>query len=249
MLYKTKKPLIRVAFSLWCILCRNKEHINHSKYIRLSQQYRERVYIMNIQYMLKYMLIATITVIPAIGNAQPISDYVRQYNPEQADYIGSVIEDKGAKYNLDPRFLASIFTIESQFNNNAVSSAGARGIAQLMPDTASGLGVDSSTIEGNIEGGAKYIREMLDTYGGDYSLALAAYNAGPGNVSTYVPSYTTDYVSSVQSVYSEIGGYISPYGSTYTPARDPDRTKKEQLLKLLQLRKLEQLRAYQSRTR
>lgn len=205
---------------------------------------------MNVQGLVKYMLVATITVIPTIGNAQPISDYIRQYNPEQADYIGSVIEDKGAKYNIDPRFLSSVFSIESKFNNNAVSSAGARGIAQLMPDTASGLGVDSSTIEGNIEGGAKYIREMLDTYGGDYNLALAAYNAGPGNVSTYVPSYTADYVSSVQNEYSTIGGYISPYGSKYTPTTiDPDRAKKEQLLKLLQLKKLEQLRAYQSRTR
>lgn len=215
----------------------------------IVSQYREGIY-MNVQGLVKYMLVATITVIPTIGNAQPISDYIRQYNPEQADYIGSVIEDKGAKYNIDPRFLASVFSIESKFNNNAVSSAGARGIAQLMPDTASGLGVDSSTIEGNIEGGAKYIREMLDTYGGDYNLALAAYNAGPGNVSTYVPSYTADYVSSVQNEYSTIGGYISPYGSKYTPTTiDPDRAKKEQLLKLLQLKKLEQLRAYQNRTR
>ena len=119
-----------------------------------------------------------------------------------------------------------------------------------MPDTASGLGVDSSTIEGNIEGGAKYIREMLDTYGGDYNLALAAYNAGPGNVSTYVPSYTADYVNSVQNEYSTIGGYISSYGSKYTNTTvDSDRAKKEQLLKLLQLKKLEELRAYQSRTR
>ena len=71
---------------------------------------------MNVQGLVKYMLVATITVIPTIGNAQPISDYIRQYNPEQADYIGSVIEDKGAKYNIDPRFLASMFSIESKFN-------------------------------------------------------------------------------------------------------------------------------------
>jgi len=86
---------------------------------------------------------------------------------------------------------------ESRWNPSAVSSAGARGLAQLMPDTASLLGVNADDPQQNLEGGARYLRMMYDRFG-DWRLAVAAYNAGPGAVERHdgIPPYdeTTDYV-------------------------------------------------------
>lgn len=96
--------------------------------------------------------------------------------------VDSAINEMAEKYNLDPALLAAIAEQESGFNQSAQSEAGALGIMQLMPDTANGLGVDATDLAGNIEGGAKYIKQMLDQFGGDLHKALEAYNGGPGNV-------------------------------------------------------------------
>jgi len=83
--------------------------------------------------------------------------------------------------------------------------AGAVGVMQLMPETAAGLGVNPYDMKSNVEGGAKYLREMLDTFDGDVKKAVAAYNAGPNAVKAYggVPPYaeTQNYVSSVLDIY------------------------------------------------
>jgi soluble lytic murein transglycosylase-like protein len=87
-----------------------------------------------------------------------------------------------AKYDISPRLLEAVVWQESRWNPNAVSPVGARGLAQLMPGTARDLGVDPRDPRANLEGGARYLRMQLDTFGGDVERALAAYNAGPHRV-------------------------------------------------------------------
>lgn len=91
-----------------------------------------------------------------------------------------------ASYNLPPEIFLRLINTESGFNSNAVSPKGATGLTQLMPDTAKEVGVTNpNDITQNIEGGARYLRKMLDRYDGNMELALAAYNAGPSNVDKF----------------------------------------------------------------
>jgi soluble lytic murein transglycosylase-like protein len=105
---------------------------------------------------------------------------------------------------LDPALLAGLIKQESGFNPNAGSRAGARGLTQLMPGTAAGLGVNNvlDPVQ-SINGGAKYLKQQLDAFGGDTAKALAAYNAGPGAVQRFggIPPYseTQNYVRIVQA--------------------------------------------------
>jgi hypothetical protein len=106
----------------------------------------------------------------------------------------------------------AIMAVESEFDQWAVSSKGARGLMQLMPDTARRLGVaDSFDARQNIFGGTQYLRMLLDQFGGDVDLALAAYNAGPNAVLRYggLPPYreTRGYVQKVQA---QLGAGFSP---------------------------------------
>lgn len=102
---------------------------------------------------------------------------------------------------VDPSLALAVANQESGFNQNAVSGAGAIGVFQLMPATAAGLGVDPNSLQGNIDGGVSYLAQLLNQYGGNQTLALAAYNAGPGNVAKYggVPPFpeTQNYVASI----------------------------------------------------
>ena len=118
--------------------------------------------------------------------------------------FGAEITAAAKKHGIDPALLAGLVKQESGFNPNAGSPAGARGLTQLMPGTAAGLGVGNvlDPIQ-NLDGGAKYLRQQLDAFGGDVTRALAAYNAGPGAVQRYggVPPYaeTQNYVRIVQA--------------------------------------------------
>ena len=118
---------------------------------------------------------------------------------------GAMIQAASEKFGVDPRLLSAVAETESGGNQDAVSAAGAIGVMQLMPDTAAGLGVNPYDKQQNIEGGAKYIRQMLDTFGGDVQKAVAAYNAGPQAVRDYggVPPYreTQNYVNKVMDIY------------------------------------------------
>lgn len=109
----------------------------------------------------------------------------------------------GAETALSPRLLEAVAWAESRFRQNAVSPKGAIGVMQLMPGTAAELGVDPQNPEQNVRGGALYLRRMLEEFGGDIELALAAYNAGPAAVRRYggVPPFkeTRAYVAAVMN--------------------------------------------------
>jgi soluble lytic murein transglycosylase-like protein len=115
-----------------------------------------------------------------------------------AEMIGTA----AARHDLDPVLLTAVAAVESAFDPNAVSSAGACGLMQLMPRTAERFGVgDVFDAEQNVEGGARYLRWLLERFEGDPELALAGYNAGEGAVERHrgVPPYreTRGYVSRV----------------------------------------------------
>lgn len=111
---------------------------------------------------------------------------------------------------IDPNLALAVAKTESSMNPNAISSRGAVGLFQLMPNTAAGLGVDPYDITQNIQGGVSYLSQLLNQFGGDTSLALAAYNAGPGNVNKYngIPPFaeTQSYVTKVLNWFSMLGG-------------------------------------------
>jgi soluble lytic murein transglycosylase-like protein len=135
------------------------------------------------------------------------------------------IDAAAAKYGIDPAVLKGLIKQESGFNPSAGSSAGAQGLTQLMPGTASSLGVtDLHDPAQSIDGGAHYLKMQLDRFGGDYSKALAAYNAGPGAVQRYggVPPYseTQNYVKNVLAFaqqYRQDGGQAAASQSQSTP--------------------------------
>ena len=119
----------------------------------------------------------------------------------QAQY-GALADQIARRHGIDPKLFRALITAESGWNAGAGSSAGARGLTQLMPATARGLGVRNITDPAqNLEGGAKYLAQQLRTFGGDRRKALAAYNAGPGAVTKYggVPPYaeTQAYVAKI----------------------------------------------------
>ncbi len=124
--------------------------------------------------------------------------------PAQSADIDSLITAKAQKYNLDPRMFRAQIQAESAFNPKAKSPVGAMGLGQLMPGTAADMGVkDAFDPEQNLEGSAKYMRQMLDRNGGNWEKALASYNWGPGNTAkngfNNLPKETRDYVAKVMA--------------------------------------------------
>ena len=112
--------------------------------------------------------------------------YAAPAEPTVKERIDQSVKQAADKYNLPEKLVKGVIKAESNFNPRALSCAGAQGLMQLMPATARELGVtDAYDIEQNIDGGTRYLRKMIDRYGGDVAKGLAAYNAGPGTVDRY----------------------------------------------------------------
>jgi hypothetical protein len=144
---------------------------------------------------------------------QPINPSLGGFTTGNAD-VDNFIVESGKRNSVDPLLLYSIMHQESSFKPRAMSYKGARGLMQLMPATASRFGVTSIwDPKQNIEGGARYMRFLLDLFSGDVRLALAGYNAGEGAVMKYgyqVPPY------------SETREYVRRIGARYSMLRDPN---------------------------
>jgi soluble lytic murein transglycosylase-like protein len=120
--------------------------------------------------------------------------------------IDSAIEQAAARHNVDPNLVRAVVKVESNFNPNAVSRKGAMGLMQLMPATARQLKVKNPfDPEQNVDAGVRHLKQLLESYGGDVRLTLAAYNAGAGAVArnSGVPHYaeTQNYVRRITSLY------------------------------------------------
>jgi soluble lytic murein transglycosylase-like protein len=131
----------------------------------------------------------------AYSRAAPVADLTSHTQ------VIAIIRDAAVRVGLPSSLVTAVAWEESRLHPRAISPRGALGVMQLMPATARGLGVDATDIQANIHGGALYLRQMVNRYGGDVSRALAAYNAGPGAVDRYggVPPYseTRRYVANI----------------------------------------------------
>ncbi|OGP87618.1 MAG: hypothetical protein A2031_04850 [Deltaproteobacteria bacterium RBG_19FT_COMBO_43_11] len=152
-----------------------------------------------------------LTNVPSIPNAKYVLILKEKRILFQSDIdvnkYDHIISKAGKKFKIDPALIKAIIKAESNFNHEAVSPVGARGLMQLMPATAYALQVDDVFHpENNIEAGVRYLRYLLNTYRGNLQLTLAAYNAGETAVAKYnnnVPPFreTKNYIKRVMSYY------------------------------------------------
>ncbi len=135
----------------------------------------------------------------------------------QATSIQDLIASAAAHYGVDPILAIAQARAESNFDQAAVSPAGAIGVFQLMPATAAGLGVDPYNLEQNIDGGVRYLSQLLSQFGGDVQKALAAYNWGPGNLAKAIAANGSDWLSHLPAETSKYIAQITGAIGTYLP--------------------------------
>lgn len=139
----------------------------------------------------------------AAADGETGQEYTQATSAAGPDAWQAYVAALAAKYDISPALLEAVVWQESRWRLGLTSTAGAHGLAQLMPGTARQLGVDIADPYANLEGGARYLRMQLDAFGGDVEKALAAYNAGPGRVTDAgaVPNIpeTQAYVAAVLS--------------------------------------------------
>jgi soluble lytic murein transglycosylase-like protein len=144
-----------------------------------------------------------------------------------SDEVDGAIVMAAARHNVDPNLVRAVVKVESNYNSNAVSRKGAMGLMQLMPSTARQLNVKNPfDAEQNVDAGVRHLKQLLENYGGDVNLTLAAYNAGSGAVarSAGVPRYaeTQNYVRRITNLY--YGGF--DFGASGA-SRDPVRVQRD----------------------
>ena len=155
-----------------------------------------------------------------VSAAVSVDDYIPTDVPTSGDHeLDLVIARTGRELGVDPRLIHAVIWQESKYKTDAESGVGARGLMQLMPATAKRFGCeDRDDIEANVKAGTKYLRWLLKRFDGNVTLALAAYNAGEGNVDKYegVPPFgeTQTYVRVI----------TGRYGKTYHPVLTPEES-------------------------
>src|SRR6202162_3799078 len=158
-----------------------------------------------------------------VSNTEQVSSFVRG-QPFTQQEIDAAIDQAASRHNVDPSLVRAVIKVESNFNPNAVSRKGAMGLMQLMPQTARQLKVENPfDPQQNVDAGVRHLKQLMESYGGDVKLTLAAYNAGQGAVarSAGVPHFaeTRNYVKRITQLY--YGG--SDPGSHFleSPTHDP----------------------------
>jgi soluble lytic murein transglycosylase-like protein len=155
------------------------------------------------------------------ASAKIVAANLREAAATPAD-IDSAIEQAAARHNVDSNLVRAVVKVESNFNPNAVSRKGAMGLMQLMPSTARQLNLKNPfDPEQNVDAGVRHLKQLLENYGGDVRLTLAAYNAGAGAVarSSGIPRYaeTQNYVRRITNLY--YGGSDFTSGASSDPVR------------------------------
>lgn len=147
-----------------------------------------------------------IALLPPTKTVTPVIDVTAEYIAVPAnEAYDDIVEEAAKEYNMDANLIHAVMQAESAFHPFAVSRAGAEGLMQLMPELSDEIGVSNAfDPRENIMGGARYLKRLLDFHKGNIDLALASYNAGPGNVARYggVPPFreTRNYVKTIKQI-------------------------------------------------